>query len=166
MLLRLRRIGGLSDPGFDIRRGSAIRRHLHGGLDLHDGGHRAYLERQFERDGVEACWRCLAGEYPRDILFVEGKLTDSLQIQCVGQCGTLLGTHSFPDSDEPLYKRGMWTGFAFSMAAATGCATLSFLFWKENRRRDRLYGKVKPVDGSVNIGAVGMSAEAQFRYII
>ncbi|KAI4593395.1 hypothetical protein KJ359_009285 [Pestalotiopsis sp. 9143b] len=83
-------------------------------------------------------------------------------IMTVGQCGTLLGTNMFPADEAPYYRRGMWIGFAFSMLSACVCASLSFLLWRENRRRDRLYGS----------GGVGLSngyeesPEAVVRYII
>lgn len=88
------------------------------------------------------------------------------QIQTVGQCGTVLGTNMFPDSTAPYYRRGMWIGFSFSMLAAVGCATLSFLFWRENRRRDLLYGKVDRVAESMDHGEQPMNTEATVRYII
>ncbi|KAF3022590.1 hypothetical protein E8E14_013493 [Neopestalotiopsis sp. 37M] len=66
-------------------------------------------------------------------------------IMTVGQCGTLLGTNMFPADEAPYYRRGMWIGFAFSMLSACVCGLLSFLLWRENRRRDRLYGPVERV---------------------
>lgn len=90
-------------------------------------------------------------------------------IQTVGQCGTVLGTNSFPTSQRPLYRRGMWTGFAFSLVSALTCASLSFLLWRENKRRDALYGKVENQNEG-NGGGIGLDeslpAEAKFRYII
>jgi hypothetical protein len=71
-----------------------------------------------------------------------------------------------PDTDAPYYRRGMWIGISFSMAAAVGCATLSFFFWKENRRRDVLYGKVNRTAESVDLGEHSVNAEASVRYII
>ncbi|ETS79919.1 hypothetical protein PFICI_07448 [Pestalotiopsis fici W106-1] len=61
-------------------------------------------------------------------------------IMTVGQCGTLLGTNMFPSNEAPYYRRGMWIGFAFSMLSACVCGLLSFVLWRENRRRDRLHG--------------------------
>lgn len=83
-------------------------------------------------------------------------------IQTVGQCGTLLGTNLFPAGEEPYYRRGMWIGFAFSMLSACICATLSFLLWRENRRRDRLYGKTSPDQPR----DVELPLEASVRYFI
>ncbi|KAJ9637478.1 hypothetical protein H2204_004902 [Knufia peltigerae] len=90
-------------------------------------------------------------------------------IQCVGQCGTILGTHSFPGPEKPYYRRGMWTGFAFSLFSAALCTSLSILLHRENKRRDRLYGKVEHVDGEgegEDLAASSLPPEARFRYII
>ncbi|KAK4936288.1 hypothetical protein LTR10_022816 [Elasticomyces elasticus] len=88
-------------------------------------------------------------------------------IQTVGQCGTVLGTHSFPSNQKPYYRRGMWTGFGFSLFSALICTTLSFVLWQENKRRDQLYGQV---DRTTEMGHDedngDLPAEAKFRYII
>ncbi|KAK5735750.1 hypothetical protein LTR17_007922 [Elasticomyces elasticus] len=70
-------------------------------------------------------------------------------VQCVGQCGTLLGTHIFPADEKPYYRKGMWIGFAFSLLAATACATLSFSFWRDNKRRDQESGNVDATGDNV-----------------
>jgi peptidoglycan/LPS O-acetylase OafA/YrhL len=85
-------------------------------------------------------------------------------IMTVGQCGTLLGTNMFPASEGPTYHKGMWIGFAFSMLAGILCSTLSFLLWRENRRRDKLYGKVMP--RVVGETVEHQPLEATMRYII
>lgn len=89
-------------------------------------------------------------------------------LNTVGQCGTLLGANSFPANEAPYYRKGMWIGFAFSMLAATTCTTISILLWRENRRRDALYGKVSinsSVDNKVKEDA-SLPAEATARFII
>lgn len=85
-------------------------------------------------------------------------------IMTVGQCGPLLGTNMFPDSDAPYYRRGSWVCFAFAMLSSVTAAALSFLLWQENKRRDRVHGPVRPgqqVDMSSK-----ESQEACLRYII
>ena len=52
------------------------------------------------------------------------------------------------------------------MLAAAGCATLSFLFWRENRRRDKLYGKVNRAGENEDLGDRSVNTEANVRYII
>ncbi len=85
-------------------------------------------------------------------------------IQTVGQCGTLLGTNMFPPSDGPRYYKGLWIGFAFTMLTAALCAVLSLVLWRENRRRDKVYGRVTP--SGVGIVIEGEPLEATMRYII
>ncbi|GME54337.1 unnamed protein product [Neofusicoccum parvum] len=63
----------------------------------------------------------------------------------VGQCGPLLGTNMFPEEEGPYYRKGMWVSCSFALTAATASALLSFLLWRENKQRDRLYGK--PAEG-------------------
>lgn len=87
-------------------------------------------------------------------------------IQCVGQCGTVLGTNSFPSTEAPYYRRGMWTGFGFSVLSCLICTTLSFLLWRENKRRDAKYGKVSSTIMEDDENDSSLPAEARFRYII
>lgn len=87
-------------------------------------------------------------------------------VQCIGQCGTVLGTNSFPAKEGPLYRRGMWTGFAFSLLSAVTCATLSFLLWRENKRRDAKYGKVSQEMLEKDEDITRLGPECRFRYII
>jgi MFS family permease len=89
-------------------------------------------------------------------------------LQTIGQCGPLLGTNVFPAEDAPYYRKGMWIccGFCF-LVAALGAA-LSFLLWRENKRRDRVYGKgtgVSAFDENVDAEADGNRSPA-FRYVI
>lgn len=89
-----------------------------------------------------------------------------MQMQTVGQCGTLLGTNMFPAGEKPYYRKGMWIGFSFSMLAAVGAATLSYLFWRENKRRDRVYGKASVTGHRVEVEDTSVPVEANLRYII
>ena len=82
----------------------------------------------------------------------------------VGQCGPLLGTNVFPDADQPYYRKGSWICCAFALLSATTASMLSFLLWRENRRRDRIYG---PVREGVQVDITSAeSQEANLRYII
>jgi len=87
-------------------------------------------------------------------------------IQCVGHCGTVLGTNSFPAKQAPYYHRGMWTGFGFSLLSCIICSTLSFLLWRENKRRDAKYGKVSRTVMEEDENDSSLPPEARFRYII
>lgn len=87
-------------------------------------------------------------------------------IQCVGQCGTVLGTNMFPSSEKPFYRKGMWIGFAFSLLTASICTSLSFMLWQENKRRDAKYGKVSDILSDNADAVTELPTEATFRYII
>lgn len=82
----------------------------------------------------------------------------------VGQCGPLLGTNVFPSSDGPYYRKGSWICCAVSLLSAACACTLSFLLWRENKRRDRIYGPVQ--EGQQVDMSSPESQEAGLRYII
>lgn len=83
----------------------------------------------------------------------------------VGQCGSLLGTNVFPPSDAPYYRKASWIGCAFSLTAAITASTMSYILWRENRTRDRLYGKAPNVGKKINLGEKAVPEE-QVRHII
>ncbi|KAJ5263389.1 hypothetical protein N7478_010994 [Penicillium angulare] len=82
----------------------------------------------------------------------------------VGQCGPLLGTNMFPSSEGPYYRRGSWVCCSFALLSAVAAATLSLLLWRENKRRDRIYGPVR--EGQHVDMSSSESREAGLRYII
>ncbi|KAF6802646.1 MFS transporter [Colletotrichum sojae] len=53
----------------------------------------------------------------------------------------------FPSTDGPVYKTGFWTLFAATCWTGVGSAFMTFMTIRENRRRDREYGK--PPEGVV-----------------
>lgn len=56
-------------------------------------------------------------------------------LNLVGQCGPLLGTRLYPETDAPRYRRGM-AACAGSMACVGGlCLWLRWLLARENQRR-------------------------------
>jgi len=84
-----------------------------------------------------------------------------------GQCGPILGTRVFPTNQAPYYREGMWIccGFCFLVFALVTMSSL--LLRRENRRRDRIYGKgtgVDAFDERVDAGALGDDAPT-FRYV-
>lgn len=82
----------------------------------------------------------------------------------IGQCGPLLGTNVFPDADKPYYRKGSWICCGFALLSAVTASVLSFLLWRENKRRDRKYG---PVREGVQVDMTSPeSQEANLRYII
>lgn len=82
----------------------------------------------------------------------------------VGQCGPLLGTNVFPESDAPYYRTGSWVCCAFALLSAVGASVLSLLLWRENKRRDRIYGPVR--EGQQIDMSSKESQESGLRYII
>ena len=47
----------------------------------------------------------------------------------------------FPQSDDPGYKMGFWTLFAATLFTGVGSAVMTVLTIKENKRREREYGR-------------------------
>lgn len=85
-------------------------------------------------------------------------------IMTVGQCGPLLGTNVFPASEGPYYRRGSWICCGFALLSSVAAATLSFLLWRENKRRDRVYGPVREGQ-QIDVSSLE-GREAGLRYII
>ncbi|KZP00996.1 MFS general substrate transporter [Calocera viscosa TUFC12733] len=64
--------------------------------------------------------------------------------QSIGQCGSILGSYIYPNTDAPRFIRGFAVTcglFYFSTAVAI---VLSAYIYYENARRDRVHGKVDP----------------------
>ncbi|KAK5117969.1 hypothetical protein LTR62_004013 [Meristemomyces frigidus] len=55
----------------------------------------------------------------------------------VGQCGPLLGTNIFPDSDKPYFRKGMWISAAFCLLVAVLACSLSLYLIRENKKMAR-----------------------------
>ncbi|OAP59382.1 hypothetical protein AYL99_06680 [Fonsecaea erecta] len=84
----------------------------------------------------------------------------------VGQCGPLVGTHIFPASEAPHYKKGFWISFGFCTFAST--LALAQVAWLRhlNKKLDEKYGPVREiVNAEDEIGAETDSSE-NFRYIL
>ena len=52
----------------------------------------------------------------------------------IGQCGPLLGTNVFPDSQKPFYRQGMWISAAFCLLITVLSISLSLILIRENRK--------------------------------
>lgn len=55
----------------------------------------------------------------------------------VGQCGPLLGVNSFPDSEQPYYRKGTWISAAFSLNVFVLSICLSCWLIYENKKMER-----------------------------
>ncbi|KAL0260307.1 hypothetical protein SLS55_003993 [Diplodia seriata] len=86
-------------------------------------------------------------------------------VMTLGQCGPLLGTNVFPADEAPYYRRGMWVSCAFALVAAAASAALSLALWRENRRRDRVYGKPADDQGRPTGRADGLTLEERERSV-
>ncbi|KAL1970949.1 hypothetical protein VTN77DRAFT_2783 [Rasamsonia byssochlamydoides] len=86
-----------------------------------------------------------------------------------GQCGPVLGTNVFPTSDAPYYRRGMWVSFgACCIVIVMGLCQI-FLLWRENRRRDRKYGRSSDQaveDQHFDLEPSGFGDDKRFRYVL
>ncbi|KZP01013.1 MFS general substrate transporter [Calocera viscosa TUFC12733] len=62
--------------------------------------------------------------------------------QSLGQCGSILGSYIFPSAEGPRYIKGFALTCALFYLASICAAILSTYFHLENKRRDKVYGKV------------------------
>ncbi len=63
-------------------------------------------------------------------------------LQIIGQCGPLVGTRLYPDSDAPMYVRGMSACAGAMVLVAVLALILRFYLKRENAKRDLEYEKV------------------------
>ncbi|KAF9895074.1 hypothetical protein FE257_004703 [Aspergillus nanangensis] len=80
-----------------------------------------------------------------------------------GQCSSFVSSSAFPDSESPFYVRGCAIGCALTGVIAVLALGLYVKLRHENRRRDRLYGKVDP-NMRVDVTEDG-DQHRQFRYL-
>lgn len=70
----------------------------------------------------------------------------------------------YPDSDAPYYLTGNAVSCSLTLVGALAALLMTFLLWRENRRRDRVYGKPElgvPIDMGDNADRM-----SDYRYII
>ena len=83
----------------------------------------------------------------------------------VGQCGPLLGTNLFPDSDKPYYRKGMWISAASCLLVTLLSIILSIYLVRENRRLQKAEDAKTTSEASVRPSASTEVPELGFRYI-
>lgn len=81
-----------------------------------------------------------------------------------GQCGPILGTQIFPPSEAPYYRKGMWISCGACLLVFSLASLQSFLLWRENKRRDALYGKNRD-ETHLNVEN-HLGKDEHFRYVI
>ncbi|KAI9697525.1 MAG: hypothetical protein M1820_007791 [Bogoriella megaspora] len=98
-------------------------------------------------------------------------------LNLVGQCGPLLGTRIFPESDQPRYIKGQSICAAFMFFTTLLAFGLRFLLVWENKKLDKKYGTLVEQDQRAAVGDHASSEKAaaevaeenygpRFRYIL
>ncbi|KAL4895141.1 major facilitator superfamily domain-containing protein [Aspergillus ambiguus] len=64
-----------------------------------------------------------------------------------GQCGPILGTNIFPETDAPYYRQGMWVSCGACLIVVAMGTLQMFFLWSANRRRDRAFGRDRDAGG-------------------
>ncbi|KIJ36293.1 hypothetical protein M422DRAFT_782228 [Sphaerobolus stellatus SS14] len=72
------------------------------------------------------------------------KSTGIPMFMAIGQCGSILGSHLFPSIEGPRYIKGFGVSCALQFLAVVCAVILTIYFRYENKRRDRIYGRVDP----------------------
>jgi len=86
-------------------------------------------------------------------------------MNCIGQCGPLLGTHIFPASEGPFYKKGFWISFgACTIASALAIVQVFWLMYL-NRKLEAQYGPIHEETAEEEIGDE-LDTNENFRYIL
>jgi len=84
----------------------------------------------------------------------------------VGQCGPLVGTHIFPASDGPLYLKGFYISFGFTVFAALLAVVQIFYLRYLNKKLDAKYGPVHQQFNPEDLVGVETDDNINFRYIL
>jgi len=91
------------------------------------------------------------------------KATGIPMFMAIGQCGSVLGSHIYPKTEQPAYTKGFAIGCALLFLCAVCSLVLSLSYRMDNARRDRLYGKPDP-DARVDTYELADKAP-DFRYM-
>jgi MFS family permease len=131
--------------------------------------------------GLSPWWR-YAGVYPACVGFfsvitiiitwtINNQESESKQgtgfamMQLIGQCGPIVGTRLYPESDAPLYVRGSGGCAGAMVLVAVLAAGLRWYLGRLNKRREREYAALgqEEEQGFVR---VGRKKEEAFRYLL
>lgn len=84
----------------------------------------------------------------------------------VGQCGPLLGTHIFPASEGPDYKKGFYISFGACTIASCLSVVQIFQLMYLNKKLDEKYGPVREVVHTEDEIGEETDGNENFRYIL
>jgi dipeptide/tripeptide permease len=127
-------------------------------------------------------WWRYAGVYPAAVGFfsvitiiitwtVNNQESESKQgtgfamLQLIGQCGPLVGTRLYPDSDAPLYTRGMSICAAAMVLVALLALALRWYLKRLNRKAIQGYGKIGE-EGDTLVPKMGGKSTAPFEFML
>jgi hypothetical protein len=101
----------------------------------------------------------------------EGKGSSVAILNIIGQCGPLIGTRLYPDSDGPWFVRGMLTCAVFMGVVAILALSLRMILMRKNRRiaeqRDQMGIELAEGEGLIDHGPLNVSPQTEmFTYII
>ncbi|KAK9428455.1 major facilitator superfamily domain-containing protein [Lipomyces doorenjongii] len=95
------------------------------------------------------------------------KGTGMFLLNLIGQCGPLLGTRMFPQTDGPYYRKGMWVSCGCLFAVTLLAVILRFYLQLLNHRLDKRWGPVESQNVE-ELQEVGVDREFNptYRYIL
>lgn len=100
----------------------------------------------------------------------EGKGSSVAILNIVGQCGPLIGTRLYPDSDKPWFVRGMLTCATFMLVVAILAFSLRLVLLRRNRviaeKRDQMGIEMAEGEGLIDRGRNGSMQDEMFTYIV
>jgi len=91
------------------------------------------------------------------------KATGIPMFMAIGQCGSVLGSHIYPQLEGPRYIKGFAVSMALEFLGVACAIILMISYRRDNARRDKLYGRVTP-DSKVDTHELADKAP-NFRYV-
>jgi hypothetical protein len=87
-------------------------------------------------------------------------------MNCLGQCGPLLGTHIYPAAEAPHYFKGFWISFgACTIASTMALVQVAWLTY-QNKKLDAKYGPRHIEQTAEEQIGNETDSNANFRYIL
>ena len=115
------------------------------------------------------CFLAAAGSFPAIINILSWVLNNQgsdtkrgigiVILNTIGQCGPLLGTRLYPATEEPYYRKGMWTCASFLLFNALLALILRTILVQENKKRD-----IETIRGTSSVGEENDGEN--FRYVL